>query len=72
MRTLLFSNEFGDFILAEYAKLLPLGTKSVENPQFGNHKHCSMKTLCIREKTLLFGIPITYVSGIHPGYCKEG
>jgi hypothetical protein len=31
-------------------KQLPLGTKSAENPQFGNHKHCSMKTLRIREE----------------------
>jgi hypothetical protein len=31
-------------------KLMPLGTKSIENLQFGNHKHCSMKTLCIREE----------------------
>jgi hypothetical protein len=30
-------------------KLLPLGAKSTENLQFGNHKHCSMKTLRIRE-----------------------
>jgi hypothetical protein len=31
-------------------KLLPLGTESAENIQFGNHKHCSMKTLHIREE----------------------
>jgi hypothetical protein len=31
-------------------KLLPLGTESVENLQFGNHKHSSMKTLRIREE----------------------
>jgi hypothetical protein len=31
-------------------KLLPLGTESIENLQFGNHKHCSMKTLRIREE----------------------
>jgi hypothetical protein len=30
--TSLFSNEFGNFILAEYAKQLTLGTKSAENP----------------------------------------
>jgi hypothetical protein len=30
-------------------KQLPLGAKSVENLQFGNHKHCSMKTLRIQE-----------------------
>jgi hypothetical protein len=33
-------------------KLLPLGTKSAENLQFGNHKHCLMKALCIREENL--------------------
>jgi hypothetical protein len=27
-----FFNEFGNFSLAEHAQLLPLGTKSVENP----------------------------------------
>jgi hypothetical protein len=31
-------------------KLLPLGTKSAENLQLGNHKHYSMKTLRIREE----------------------
>jgi hypothetical protein len=31
-------------------KQLPLGAKSVENLQFGNHKHCSMKTLRIQEE----------------------
>jgi hypothetical protein len=35
-------------------KQLPLGAKSAENPQFGNHKHCSMKTLRIREENLAF------------------
>jgi hypothetical protein len=28
----------------------PLAQKSAENLQFGNHKHCSMKTLRIREE----------------------
>jgi hypothetical protein len=51
MRTLLFLNEFGNFILAEHAKnFCPLGTESTENLQFGNHKQCSMKTLRIREE----------------------
>jgi hypothetical protein len=31
-------------------KLLPLGTESIENLQFENHKHCSMKTLRIWEE----------------------
>jgi hypothetical protein len=31
-------------------KQLPLGAKSAENLQFGNHKDCSMKTLRIREE----------------------
>jgi hypothetical protein len=31
-------------------KQLPLAQKPAENPQFGNHKHCSMKTLRIREE----------------------
>jgi hypothetical protein len=31
-------------------KLLPLGTESAENLQFENQKHCSMKTLRIREE----------------------
>jgi hypothetical protein len=31
-------------------KQLPFGAKSAENPQFGNHKHYSMKTLRIREE----------------------
>jgi hypothetical protein len=62
MRTLLFSNAFGNFILAEYAKKhLPLGTKSAENPQFGNHKHCSMKTLRIREENPV----VWYSNNVH-------
>jgi hypothetical protein len=28
----------------------PLGAKSAENPQFRNHKQCSMKTLRIQEE----------------------
>jgi hypothetical protein len=31
-------------------KLLPLGTESAENPQSGNHKHYSMKTLHIQRE----------------------
>jgi hypothetical protein len=31
-------------------KLLPLGTESAENPQSGNNKHCSIKTLRIRRE----------------------
>jgi hypothetical protein len=27
---------------------MPLGAKPAENPQFGNHKHYSMKTLRIQ------------------------
>jgi hypothetical protein len=50
MRTLLFLNEFGNFSEPNTQKLLPLGTKSAENLQFGNHKHCSMKTLRTREE----------------------
>jgi hypothetical protein len=31
-------------------KTTALGAKSAENPQFGNHKHCLMKTLRIQEE----------------------
>jgi hypothetical protein len=51
MRTLLFFERIRELYLSRTRKkLLPLGTESTENLQFGNHKHCSMKTLRIREE----------------------
>jgi hypothetical protein len=43
-------------------KQLPPGTKSAENPQFGNHKHGSIKTLRIREENPAVWYSITYAN----------
>jgi hypothetical protein len=50
LQTLLSQTHSGTLLEPNTRKQLPLGTKSAENPQFGNHKHCSMKTLRIREE----------------------
>jgi hypothetical protein len=50
LRTLLSQTHSGTLLEPNTRKQLPLGAKSAENPQFGNHKHRSMKTLCIREE----------------------
>jgi hypothetical protein len=45
-----FQTNTGTLLEPNTRKQLPLGAKYAENPQFGNHKHCSIKTLRIWEE----------------------
>jgi hypothetical protein len=50
LRALFSFNVFGNLLEPNTQKRTPLGAKPAENPEFGNHKHCSMKTLRIQEE----------------------
>jgi hypothetical protein len=50
LRSLLSRTHSGTLLEPNTRKQLPLGAKSAENPQFGNHEHCLMKTLRIQEE----------------------
>jgi hypothetical protein len=49
-----FQTNSGTLVEPNTQKQLPLDAKSAENLQFENHKHCSMKTLRIREENPAF------------------